>query len=138
MRCADSLHCNNFSLVVLAVCFVFMCTIPVGNCQDTLDDAAKKEILEDEFCAVVGNKLNEYTDVSSQEELVKGYTGQSNAVQFVNDYRADGGKGTSELKQAVQYVSTSQMQRYSENLVAYAAPGIVFGVIMTFWWLILA
>ena len=104
--------------------------------QENMDDAAKQEILEDEFCAAVGNKLNEYTDVSSQEALVKGYTDQSNAVQFVNDYRADGGKGTSDLKKAVQYASTSQMTRYADNLYAYAAPGIVFGVIMTFWWLI--
>ena len=47
-----------------------------------MDEAAKQEILEDEFCAAVGNKLNEYTDVSSQEALVKGYADQSNAVQF--------------------------------------------------------
>ena len=60
------------------------------------------------------------TDVSSQEALVKGYADQSNAVQFVNDYRADGGKGTADLKKAVQYASTSQMTRYADNLYAYA------------------
>eukprot|EP00944_MAST-04C_sp_MAST-4C-sp1_P006792 g6792.t1 len=108
----------------------------VAAAQENMDEAAKQEILEDEFCAAVGNKLNEYTDVSSQEALVKGYADQSNAVQFVNDYRADGGKGTGDLKKAVQYASTSQMTRYADNLYAYAAPGIVFGVIMTFWWLI--
>ena len=127
----------NLSHKQMALFLILLCTIfSVIHGQDNLDEAAKREILEDEFCAAVGNKLNEYADVSSQEQLVKGYTGQSNAVTFVNNYRADGGKGTGELKQAVQYASTSQMTRYSENLIAYAAPGITFGVIMTFWWLI--
>ena len=32
----------------------------VAAAQENMDEAAKQEILEDEFCAAVGNKLNEY------------------------------------------------------------------------------
>ena len=68
--------------------------------------------------------------------MVKGYAEQGNTVKFMQDYRGDNGKGAADLGRALKFASQTSLAKYSQGLIAYAAPGIAFGVIMTFWWII--
>jgi len=93
-----------------------------------------EKVAEDPFCGEILG-VNQYADLSEQEALVKSAAEQGNAVKFMQDYRGDGGSGAALLKKSLKYASTSQMARYGQSLALFAAPGIVFGVIMSLWWL---
>lgn len=120
----------------LAACVVAVMALAVcAQAEEAGISAAEKIVNEDPFCAAVEG-VNQFTDVSSQEEMVKGYAEQGNTVKFMQDYRGDNGKGAADLGRALKFASQTSLAKYSQGLIAYAAPGIAFGVIMTFWWII--